>query len=87
MQAPQALDFLGNLFSADELNILTPTDRHFDVLKAIVNELGRPAGNLFHDIHTATLMREHGVREIVTADTDFLPFRFLVVSNPLLPKQ
>jgi len=28
-------------------------------------------------------MREHGVREIVTADTDFLQFDFLRVTNPL----
>jgi predicted nucleic acid-binding protein len=28
-------------------------------------------------------MREHGVPEIVTADTDFLQFGFLKVSNPL----
>jgi predicted nucleic acid-binding protein len=29
-------------------------------------------------------MREHGVQEIVTADTDFLQFPFLRVVNPLL---
>jgi predicted nucleic acid-binding protein len=53
-------------------------------MESVVAELSHPAGNLFHDIHTATLMREHGVREIITADTDFLQFRFLTVSNPLL---
>jgi predicted nucleic acid-binding protein len=49
-----------------------------------LGELSQPAGNLFHDIQTAVLMREHGVREIVTADSDFLQFRFLKVTNPLL---
>lgn len=29
-------------------------------------------------------MREHGVQEIVTADTEFLQFPFLKVVNPLL---
>jgi hypothetical protein len=29
-------------------------------------------------------MREHGVPEIITADTDFLQFRSLRVTNPLL---
>jgi hypothetical protein len=29
-------------------------------------------------------MREHGVPEIVSADTDFVQFSFLTVTNPLL---
>ena len=48
-------------------------------------EIGATSGNLFHDIETAVLMREHGVREIVTADVDFLRFKFLRVVNPLAP--
>ena len=36
-----------------------------------------------HDLHTATLMREHGVSEIRTADADFHQFAFLDVINPL----
>jgi hypothetical protein len=31
-------------------------------------------------------MREHGVKEIVSADTDFLQFSVLTVTNPLLKK-
>lgn len=84
LKAKQALDFVERLLALEEVIILTATDRHLDVLRAVIAELGHPAGNLFHDIHTATLMREHGVREIITADTDFLQFRFLIVSNPLL---
>lgn len=85
MKAKQALSFVGALIAADEAAILVPSERHFQVLESVVAEIGHPAGNLFHDIHTATLMREHGVREIITADTDFLQFRFLTVSNPLNP--
>ena len=29
------------------------------------------AGNLFHDARTAILMREHGIRQICTRNTDF----------------
>ena len=36
-----------------------------------------------HDLHTVALMREHGVREVHTADKDFLRFRDLRVVNPL----
>jgi toxin-antitoxin system PIN domain toxin len=80
----QALDFINGFVGLEEVAILSATDRHFAVLKTIVDEIGpTAAGNLFHDIHTATLIREHGVPEIVTADKDFLQFSFLRVSNPL----
>ena len=41
-------------------------------------------GNLVPDAHIATILRQHGVNRIYTADTDFLKFRFLEVINPLL---
>lgn len=40
-------------------------------------------GNLVPDAHVATILRQHGVSRIYTADTDFLKFRFLEVVNPL----
>lgn len=40
-------------------------------------------GNLVPDAHIATILRQHGVTRIYTADTDFLKFRFLEVVNPL----
>jgi predicted nucleic acid-binding protein len=33
---------------------------------------------------TSALIREHGVTEIRTADTDFHQFGFLTVTNPLV---
>jgi len=36
-----------------------------------------------HDLHTAVLMREHGISRICTRDTDFLKFPFLTVVDPL----
>ncbi len=83
LTAPQALEFAGALTAREEVAFLAPTSRHLEALETVVNELGHPAGNLFHDIHTAVLMREHGIPEIITADTDFLQFTFLKVSNPL----
>ena len=83
LKASQALAFIGHFLEIEEVAILAPTDRHFALLNQVAGELVQPAGNLFHDLHTATLMREHGVREIITADTDFLQFRFLTVTNPL----
>lgn len=40
-------------------------------------------GNLVPDAHLATILRQHGVTRIYTADTDFLKFQFLEVINPL----
>ncbi len=40
-------------------------------------------GNLVPDAHIATILRQHGVRRIYTADTDFRKFDFLEVVNPL----
>jgi toxin-antitoxin system PIN domain toxin len=84
LKAKQALDFIVRLTSIEELAILTATHRHLEVLTHVIAGLSHPAGNLFHDIHTAALMREHGVSEIVTADSDFRQFGFLKVTNPLL---
>jgi len=83
LKAKQALAFLEPLLALEEVTVLVETDRHFHLLERTTEELSHPAGNLFHDIHTATLMREYGIREIVTADTDFLQFGFLTVLNPL----
>ena len=83
LKPAEALAFIDDLTSQDEVTLLTATDRHVAVLHEVVAGLTHPGGNLFHDIHTATLMKEHGIREIVTADTDFLQFRFLEVINPV----
>jgi len=41
-------------------------------------------GNLVPDAHIATILRQHGVRRICNADSDFRKFHFLEVINPLL---
>lgn len=40
------------------------------------------AGNLMHDLHIAVLLREHGVSEFLTADTDFHRFKGFRTTNP-----
>jgi predicted nucleic acid-binding protein len=41
-------------------------------------------GNLVPDAHLAALLRQHGVRRLYTADTDFHRFPFLEVSDPFV---
>ncbi|MEB2284301.1 MAG: hypothetical protein OZ922_06475 [Myxococcales bacterium] len=47
--------------------------------------LTHPSGNLFFDVRTAVLMREHGVRRIYTVDSVFAQFPEIEVVNPLAP--
>ena len=63
--------------------MLTATPRHAAVLAQTLSELPELCGNLVHDLHTAVLMREHGVSRICTRDADFRRFPFLTVVDPL----
>ena len=48
----------------------------------MLTEVRDVCGNLVYDAYTAILMREHGIREIDTRDTDFHRFPFLRVVDP-----
>lgn len=79
----QALDFLTALFESPGLSILVPTRRHPDVLREVASEVHDLRGSIVHDLTTAVLMREHGIRTIYTRDTHFRRFPFLEVVDPL----
>ncbi|CAN5702518.1 hypothetical protein BH18ACT6_BH18ACT6_11150 [soil metagenome] len=80
---PGAHSFLGAVLASASVHILTETARHLDVLAEMVSEVPLLVGNLYHDAHTAALRREHGIRSIVTRDTDFHRFGFIEVLDPL----
>ena len=84
-----ALSFLAAVFASPSVNILTENARHLEVLTEVSDEVSLLAGSLYHDAHTAALMREHGIRSIVTRDTDSIvsvSWKFLIrckwVSEP-----
>jgi hypothetical protein len=81
--APQAWEFVAALLSSPGLGLLVPTPRHADVAALVISELPFLAGNLLHDAHTAVLMREHGIRQVCTRDTDFHRFSFLQIIDPV----
>jgi toxin-antitoxin system PIN domain toxin len=81
--APAAWGFVQALLASPGLGVLGPTQRHAEVAAQVIAELPHLAGNLFHDAHTAILMREHGIRRIMTRDTDFHRFPFLEAVDPL----
>lgn len=64
-------------------HLLVETDRHPQVLDELVTSHPDLSGNLMHDLHTVALMKEHGVTEIRTADTDFRRFPEIRAVNPL----
>lgn len=78
----QALGFLGSLLASPAVDVLVESGRHGSVLGEVASECPWAAGNLLHDLHVATLLREHGVKEIRTVDSDFRKFPFLRVVDP-----
>jgi uncharacterized protein len=85
LRASEAIQFLDALFCVPNFRILGATESHWSSLRGLATELGEPSGNFFFDVHTAALMREHGIRRIASADNDFAKFSGLEVFNPSRP--
>jgi toxin-antitoxin system PIN domain toxin len=81
--ARSAHEFLEAAAAAPGLGMLVHTDRHRDVLSEVIDLVPGAAGNLWHDAETASLMLEHGIRRIVTRDTDFHRFPFVEPIDPM----
>jgi toxin-antitoxin system PIN domain toxin len=81
--ARQAWRFIMALLDAPGLVVLVQIERHAAVAARVFAEIPHLAGNLAHDAHTAILMREHGIRQIYTRDTDFHRFPFIEPMDPL----
>lgn len=79
----QAVGFLASFVDSDRFRIIGAGSTHWPLLEEVLADLTHPAGNLFFDIRTAVLMREHGIRRIYTTDTDFLQFAGIDAINPL----
>ena len=75
----QAWAFVAALLSRPACAILVETPLHQGTLEECAGRVPRLAGNLLHDVHTAVLMREHGVSDILTLDTDFQAFPWVRV--------
>jgi toxin-antitoxin system PIN domain toxin len=75
-----ALHDLGQILASPTLVLLSETERHAEVMTAVVKE-SRATGNLIHDAQIAALCIEHGVSELLTGDRDFSRFPLRVL-NP-----
>ena len=81
--ARQAAAFIEELLSESSFGLLVATDRHQALLADTLATVRDLRGNVLHDVHTAVLMREHGISRICTRDSDFRRFPFLTVIDPL----
>jgi len=81
--AGAALEFVDVLRATPSHRILVESERHAAVARDLADAVPGLNGNLFHDFHTAVLMREHGIARVYTRDADFRRFAFLEVVDPL----
>lgn len=74
--------FVESLMASESLRMLSPTERHgavlAEVLAAADGDVGMPAG-----LETAVVLREHGVRDLLSADRGMRRFPFLSVQDPV----
>jgi len=79
----RALDQVYAWLESPTLALLAESAAHWPTLRALVAS-GRVAGPRVHDARVAALCRQHGVRELWSADRDFSRFAGLAVVNPLV---
>jgi hypothetical protein len=79
----RALDQVDAWLQSPTLALLTESAEHWRTLRALIAG-GRIAGPQVHDARVAALCRQHGVRELWSADRDFSRFAGLTVLNPLV---
>ena len=79
----RALDQVDAWLESPTLMLLAELSDHWSALRALIVG-GRIAGAQVHDARIAALCRQHGVRELWSADRDFNRFAGLKVVNPLV---
>lgn len=79
----KALEQVELWLESPSLRILGEMKGHWKELREVLSA-GHIAGGAVHDARVATICREHGVREIWSADRDFTRVRGPSVRNPLL---
>jgi uncharacterized protein len=78
----RALDQADAWLESPTVVLLAESEQHWSELRALVIA-GRITGGRIHDARVAALCRQHGVRELWSADRDFSRFPDLPVVNPL----
>ena len=79
----RALDQVDAWLGSPSLVLLAETPDHWPTLRPLL-AAGHIVGPQIHDGRVAALCRQHGVRELWSADRDFSRFAGFVATNPLL---
>jgi len=82
LRPSDAWSFAGELIASPTVRLLSPTERHANVLVEVMGMAGEPAG-LPAGLETAVLLREHGIRELLSSDRGMRRFEFLSVRDPM----
>jgi predicted nucleic acid-binding protein len=78
----RALDQVGARLESPTLTLLTESTARWPTLLGLLAD-GHIAGAQVHDGRVAALCRQHGVRELWSADRDFSRFAGVAVVNPM----
>jgi len=82
----QAIEQVEAWLQSPSLVLLAEESGYWPLLGAVL-AAGRITGPQVHDARVAALCRQHGVRELWTADRDFSRFADVAVINPLLAQR
>lgn len=81
LSGPDAAEFLEEVLASPSVQLLSPGAAHFgavlETLASVRGGEGTPAA-----LEIAAVLREHGVREILSVDRDLRRFGFLTVIDP-----
>lgn len=69
------------LISRPHVRVLSEGEGFWSVFREVTGTV-ITRGNLVPDAHIASLLRQHGIRELYTRDRDFRKFDFLRVCDP-----
>jgi toxin-antitoxin system PIN domain toxin len=78
-----AIDQIEIWLESPSLALLTESPTHWSTLRALLVE-SAITGPRVHDVRIMALCRQHGVRELWSADRDFSRFAGVTVVNPLV---
>jgi predicted nucleic acid-binding protein len=82
LAARDAVAFVTQVVEAGQARVLLPGPRSLSVLGELIGAV-EVAGPLPAGIETAAILREHGVRELLSCDPGMKRYRFLTVIDPV----
>jgi uncharacterized protein len=82
LKPSHAWNFMGQLVASPSARLLAPTPSHAAALVEVLGSLAAE-GLGCAGVELATVLREHGVRELLSADPGMRRFPFLLVRDPL----